>query len=244
MRQALTPRVQRLRRHPPLVHGDGSAYAGLQWTALAWLDRHVNPSLTTLETGCGASTVVFAAGGAAHVTITPIRSEWAYLQNYCADEGIGLDRVEFIGEPSHIALSESWQATPLDLVLIDGAHGFPFPILDWFYTGPQLRVGGILMLDDAYLPTVNLLVRYLRSSSSWEVEAVPGPRTVCFRKTHDDPPSFDWVGSAFERKPRFDYLPPHRRLLAWSRHRVLERSLLAPLVQRAVVRRGRRGRAS
>ena len=40
----------------------------------------------------------------------------------------------------------------LDLVLLDGAHGFPYPMLDWWHVAPRLAVGGRILLDDAYMP--------------------------------------------------------------------------------------------
>jgi len=43
-------------------------------------------------------------------------------------------------------------------VLIDGAHGFPYPILDWWYVAPHVKVGGHVLLDDAYLPAVPAIV--------------------------------------------------------------------------------------
>jgi hypothetical protein len=178
--------------------------------------------MSTLETGAGASTVVFAASGAAHVAISPDPEEHARISRYCEEEGIALDRVRFIAESSHTALVETWQPEPLDVVLIDGAHSFPFPILDWINTASHLRVGGRVLVDDANQPTANLLSRFLRKSPSWELETVLGHRTPCFRKRDDEYLTFEWDDYDLGR-PRFDYLPPRRRAVAWLRHRIFER---------------------
>jgi hypothetical protein len=239
-RSPSTTVTRRLRARPPLVHGGGDLCAGLAWEALEWLEHNLEPGMHTLETGCGASTVVFAARRTSHVTITPGGDEWARLVRYCEEEGIGLETVRFIEEPSHVALAETWVPEPLDVVLIDGAHGFPFAILDWFHTAPHLRVGGRVLVDDAFLPSVNTLARFLRRSDSWELETVLGGRTPCFCKLDDAPPSFDWVGSRFDRWPRFDYLPLARRPLALARHWLLDRSPLRVLVGNAVQRRAKR----
>jgi hypothetical protein len=127
-------------------------------------------------------------------------------------------------------------------VLVDGAHGFPFPILDWMYTAQHLRVGGRLLVDDAYQPAVNLLVRYLRASEAWKLEVVPGHRTPCFRKLTDPAVSFDWDDRALGRA-RFDYLPPARRLVASTRYWAIERTPLrdlAPKLARIIQSRSQR----
>jgi Methyltransferase domain len=200
--------------------------------------------MTTLETGSGASTLVFAARGAAHTAISPVADEHDRLRRYGASHGIAMDRVRFIAESSHTALLDTWTPEPLDMVLIDGAHSFPFPTLDWMYTAPHLKVGGRVLVDDAYQPAVNTLARYMRANSAWELETVPGHRTPVFRKLEEVPLSFDWDDHALGHA-RFDYLPPKRRIAASARYRLLEstplgRTLpkLAPAIER-VKQRGR-----
>ena len=117
-------------------------------------------------------------------------------------------------------------------MLVDGAHLFPFPALDWFYTARDLRVGGRVVLDDAFLPSVNMVVRFLNSSPSWEFEGAISYRTVCFRKL-DDEVGHDASGQRFDRFPRFGYLPPTARAAAYARHLLIDRSRLG---QRVVAR--------
>jgi len=217
-----TPVSEEIRRAPPLAHGGGTAYFGLEWAALRWLEQSVTAEMTTLETGCGASTIVFAAAGARHLTISPDAGEHDRVLRYCAEQGIATDGLRFIAEPSDAALMGPWEPEPLDLVLIDGAHGFPFPALDWYLTAAHVRVGGLVVLDDAYLPSVNVVVRFLRASTSWRQESPIGYRTVAFRKL-SAALSYDWVGSAFDQRPHFDYLPARDRPLAYFRTLVLDR---------------------
>jgi hypothetical protein len=120
-------------------------------------------------------------------------------------------------------LSGAWTPTPLDVVLIDGAHGFPYPTLDWFLTAPHLRVGAHVMVDDAFLPAVHSLVRFLRASDKWELIAAPGYRTVVFRKLAEGI-SYDWVGGRHDRWPQFDYLPAGQRFAALARLLLVDRS--------------------
>jgi hypothetical protein len=203
--------------------------------------------MTTLETGSGASTIVFAARGASHTAISPVPDEHARIADWCATHGIACDGVRFIAASSHTALLNDWTPEPLDVVLVDGAHSFPFPVLDWMYTAEHLRVGGRMLIDDAYQPAVNVLARYLRANPSWELEVVPGHRTPVFRKVAQAALSFDWDDRALGRA-RFDYLPPGRRVAAAARYRLLERTVLgrtlpklAPVVARVRRRAGRAG---
>jgi Methyltransferase domain len=234
----MTPPVTaQLREDPPALHGDGRHYFGLGWPALEWLERNVTADMTTLETGAGGSTIVFAAAGSDHTAISPDPDEHRRLVEWCERRDISTERVHFLAEPSHTALQGTWYPHPLDVVLVDGAHGFPYPALDWFFTAAHLKVGGVTILDDAFLPSVNTVVRYLRDSPHWEMEQPLGYRTVAFRKLGDDI-SFDWVGSRFDRRPRFDYLSPGARAVALARHYLIDTS---PRGQRllARVRRGR-----
>jgi hypothetical protein len=222
------------------MHGHGQKYWGLAWPALAWLERNVSPGMTTLETGAGGSTVVFAANGASHVAISPAPAEHEQIRKYCKAEGIGTQEVSFIAEPSHTALLDSWTPEPLDLVLIDGAHAFPYPILDWFYTERHVRVGGHVLDDDAQLPSINSLASFLRESPSWKLTNVISYRTLCFRKLDDVVPTFFTQDLAFDKRPRFNYLSPPRRLLAEARYRLLDpRGPLSGLAKRLVRRRSR-----
>lgn len=224
-----------LRRSPPGLHGGGN-YFGLAWSALQWLEAHLRPGMTTLETGCGGSSIVFAAAGTDHTVIAPIAEEHDEVRAWCASHGIPTGGVRFIALPSDEALATTWEPRPLDLVLIDGAHGFPYPALDWFHTAPHLRQGGHVVVDDAFLPSVHSLVRFLRASDGWEQVAAPAYRTVVFRKLSDEI-SYDWVGSRHDRRPHFDYLPLGQRLAAHARFLLVDSS---PTGQRILARLQRR----
>ncbi len=219
---AASPVSDAIRRSPPLAHGGGTAFFGLEWHALGWLERSLQPGMTTLETGCGASTIVFAAAGTLHLTISPDPGEHDRVRAYCAEHDIRTDGVRSIAQPSDVALMRVWESDPLDLVFIDGVHGFPILALDWYLTAAHLRVGGLVVLDDAYLPSVHVVVRFLRASASWQQEPPIGYRTVAFRKLSSEQ-SYDWLGSAFDKRPHFDYLPVRDRPLAHFRTLVLDR---------------------
>ena len=141
--------------------------------------------MRTIETGSGASTIVFASRGSRHTAISPRAAEHEAICADCDREGIDVSGVTFIAESSHTALAR--EAEPIDLALIDGAHGFPYPVLDWFEIQSKLREGGILLVDDSYIPTVNMLVRYLRTARTGSTSASWWPDDR-FRKLGDELP--------------------------------------------------------
>jgi len=216
-----SPLTEELRASPPHLHGSGEEFWGLAWPALAWLERTLAPGMATLETGAGASTIVFAASGAHHVAITVDAGEEERIRAECVRRGIDDGRLSFVIGPSHEVLASA-PAGPLDLVLVDGAHGFPHPILDWWHLAPRLRVDGLLVLDDCYMPPVGALVDYLRTRPEWEVADRPGRRTVVLRKLAEAVPSHEWHGERVGSGLSFRYLPPPRRLRAAVAHRFFE----------------------
>src|SRR5919198_3796578 len=213
-----------LRASPPGLHGAGDEYWGLAWPALRWLEENVTEGMATLETGSGSSTLVFAARGAEHEAVTPDPAEEERIRAECDRRGISSERVRFLIGPSHEVLLR-WEPRPLDLVLVDGAHGFPYPVLDWWYAAPHVRVGGLVLLDDAYMPPVRVLVDALRDQPGWEVAAPIGQRTVALQKVSNELPPFDWNGEPLGGRMSFGYLPPGRRAVASLRHRVFSTPL-------------------
>ncbi len=210
--------TERLRRAPPGLHGEGE-YWGLAWSALAWIEEHVQPGMATLEVGAGASTIVFAAGSAVHEAVTPDSAEEERVRRECASLSVDSSTVTFHIGSSHEVLP-GWEPRPLDLVLIDGAHGFPYPILDWWQLAPHVRVGGTVLLDDAYLPAVAAVVDFVRDSPAWELEDAVSFRTARVRKLREELPPFDADSLAAHGRMSFRYLPPGRRAVASTRQRV------------------------
>jgi hypothetical protein len=180
--------------------------------------------MATLETGAGSSTIVFAAAGAEHEAVTPDAEEEGRIRGACDRLGVDSSSVTFRIGPSHEVLP-ALPPRDLDLVLVDGAHGFPYPILDWWFLAPRLRVGGLMLLDDAYMPPVRVVVDALRAQPGWEVAAAIGHRTVAVRKVSEELPHWDWSGEPVGGRMSFRYLPPGRRAAASATHRAFTTDL-------------------
>src|SRR5882672_8200729 len=83
-----------LRAAPPGLHGR-SEFWGLAWEALTFIERTVQPGMATLETGAGASTIVFAARGAAHEAVTPSQEEADRILAECDRRKIPTEQLTF-----------------------------------------------------------------------------------------------------------------------------------------------------
>ncbi len=206
-----------LRASPPALHGQAEFW-GLAWEALAFIERIVRPGMATLETGAGASTIVFAASGTDHETVTPSAAEADRIAAECERRGISTERLRFrIGSSADVL--RAWEPRPLDFVLVDGAHAFPYPILDWWFLAPHLKIGGLMLLDDAYMPPVAAVVDHLRGSAAWTLEEPASFRTAVARKLAEEVPDGEWKGERIGGRMSFRYLPPRRRAAASARQR-------------------------
>ena len=168
----------------PKLHTDGSGQA-FSWQLgddmLRVIDAHLTTGSVTLETGAGVSTVLFALKGARHVCIVPDTAEVDRITRFCTEHGIDRSSLRFEIDCSDQALPRL-DLPELDLVLIDGAHNFPVPFIDWHYTAPHLKVGGLLVIDDAHIWTGFTLKQFLKSEPEWEIVVDAAPRSVVFRK--------------------------------------------------------------
>jgi len=224
-----------LKNAPPSLHGR-QEFWGLAWEALDFIERTVKPGMATVETGAGASTIVFAASGADHETVTPSQAEADRILAECERRGISTERLTFrIGSSADVL--RTWEPRPLDFVLVDGAHAFPYPTLDWWYLHPHVKPGGLMLLDDAYMPPVAAVVEHCRNSAAWQMEPAVSFRTAVVRKLADETIDGEWKG----HRMSFAYLPPGKRAVAAVRQRVFSTKLGLKAVELAqpVLRRGR-----
>jgi predicted O-methyltransferase YrrM len=157
---------------------------GIGEDVLRFLAETVGEGQRTLETGAGCSTLVLALCKARHTAVTPSESEIRRIREYADANGISLADVNFVPEPSERYLPRG-DASELDLVLLDGKHAFPWPMLDWFFTADRLKKGGLMLLDDAQMRSVSVLAEFMRADPGWEFVRSFEGKTLAFRKARD-----------------------------------------------------------
>jgi Methyltransferase domain len=185
-------RLQDILDDPPKLHGGGDVLFALADEVLRFIEGEVTERSRTLETGAGLSTVVFALKRAVHTSIVPDASQAERIREYCLGHSIPIDGIHFEIGRSEDVLPRLTPST-LDLVLIDGRHGFPTPFIDWFYTSDALRVGGLLLIDDTLLWTGDVLKRFLQGEREWRLERDFFLQTAVFRKLADGSHSKSWT---------------------------------------------------
>jgi hypothetical protein len=190
--------LEHLLSKPPKLHGrDGATTDGwrLDDAALIFLESRVKQGMRTIETGAGVSTIAFALKRARHTCIVPDRRVVRRIRRYCASVGLSLSTVRFVVGRSEYALPRL-RRFGYDFALIDGRHGFPAPFMDWFYIADRMRRGGVVLVDDTWIWTCDVLVRFLDTNPGWR-RCAALPTSAAFRKERNDAQHAEWVDQPF-----------------------------------------------
>lgn len=214
--------VELLMRDRPSFHVGGTRIWNALPGSLGLIERLVTASDRTVETGCGASTVVFAAMGAEHTVISPDAREHALVHAYCTSNGIDDSRVTYVADSSDRVLPVLCEGRELDFAFVDGAHSFPYPVVDFHYVAKHLKVGGWLLLDDIPIPAVAPAYRFMKAEAHWRVDAIVDDRAALCQLLRETPPE-DYNAQRFNRRPDYSYAPLPQR----TRIRVAESSRAA-----------------
>jgi predicted O-methyltransferase YrrM len=198
----MTITIDDLLSEPLQLHTDGAgrpASWALPVDVLRFLHDETSDARFTLETGAGVSTIVFALRRTHHTCVVPDTRQVDGITEYCRAHAVSIDRVTFHLAPSEQVLP-SLEGPELDLVLIDGRHAFPTPFLDWYYTAPLLKIGGLLVVDDTQLWTGKVLHEFLSLEPEWRLEKAFS-KTVVFRKLADGSHAKEWTDQLFMCRP-------------------------------------------
>lgn len=186
---------------------------------LDFIARNVRPGTRTLEIGSGASTVVFAAAGARHIAISPVSHEHERIAEYCDEIGVSTSDVVFIPDSSDAVVPTLETDGPLDLILLDGTHAFPYAVVEWHFLRRLLRPGGLILVDDVPIPAVAPVYRFMSADPDWQLVAHLDRRTAAFRKLRETRAGQTWPEQGINRGyPDLSFLPPGDRLRAAARH--------------------------
>ena len=150
------------------------------------------------------------------MTVTPSADEQSRVRAFCDSHGINHGKVNFAIGPSSEMLPTL--KGELDLVYIDGAHGFPHPCVDWMYTEARLAVGGTLLVDDIRIPTCRMLHEFLMEEPNWTLDRYIGDTSI-FTKVAHGKNNADWMHQGINRTyPDYRFLPKTRKLKQEARH--------------------------
>ena len=184
----------------------------------------------SVETGAGASTLLFSHLSEHH-TVFAVDDGSGSITNVRRSPLLLRDVVTFVEGPTQVTLPRQCFPEKLQLVLIDGPHGYRFPDLEYYYLYPHLESGALLILDDIHIPTVQNLFQFLRRDAMFDLDGVV--RTTAFF-TRTSAPAFDpfgdgWWDQEYNAKPLLRY--------TWREE---AKKLLPAPVRRGVARMKRR----
>jgi hypothetical protein len=180
---------------------------GLSPRVLRAIAAHAGPDIRrSAETGAGGSTLLFSHLSARHTAFT-VQGDNSIIARIKSSLLFRAETADFIEGPTQRTLPLYAFDQPLDAVLIDGPHGFPFPQLEYFYLYPHLAVGALLIVDDIHIRTVHEFYRFLREDAMFELIDVV-ERTAFFQRTSVpvfDPWDDGWWQQSYNRRPLSRY---------------------------------------
>ncbi|MCF7954851.1 MAG: class I SAM-dependent methyltransferase [Phycisphaerae bacterium] len=213
--------ISRIISQRPKLHGrDGQTNWQVNADVLNWLAANVRPSMTTLETGCGSSTIAFALCGASHTVITPASGEFERVVQWCKSHEIETDLLEYIDGCSEIVLP-TLKADPLDVVLIDGRHAFPTPFIDWYYTASRLKVGGRVIVDDTFIRSCKILNEFLHAEKGRWVREVQFPCSSIYKKVSEEIHPPNWTHQPWGNEKIYNFKSKMKLLKNKTKNKVL-----------------------
>jgi hypothetical protein len=127
--------------------------------------------------------------------VVPDRRVVQRIRRFCAAAGVSLETVSFVLNRSEYALPHLPTMT-FEFALIDGRHGFPAPFIDWFYIANRLRRGGIVLIDDTWIWTGDVLARFLDDDPGW-TRCGALPNSAAFVKEWGEAEHGEWVQQPF-----------------------------------------------
>jgi hypothetical protein len=164
-------------------HGAGSVSADVIAAIVRLTDGRVARSI---ETGAGKTTLLLSHIADRHTVFALDMGDSVRLT--MQSDLLNRSHLEWIDGPTQRTLFEYDFTEPLDLVLIDGPHGYPFPEMEYWAVYRHIRQGGLLLIDDIHIPTINSMFRFLKEEPMFELVEIVGT-TAFFRRTAA--PTFD-----------------------------------------------------
>ncbi|MDT9339350.1 glycosyltransferase [Trichodesmium erythraeum 21-75] len=189
--QSLDYVLSGIRNLPPDWHTGGA----LSMDVLEAIVRLVGTTeiLHSIETGSGTSTLL----------LSHLSKDHKVFSYDCGSNGLTVARssellnaanVEFIEGPTQRTLPPYKLENKLQLALIDGPHGYPFPDLEYYFIYPHLEENALLIIDDIWIPTIYNLFNFLKEDQMFELVEIVG-KTAFFQRTNApilNPVGDDW----------------------------------------------------
>jgi hypothetical protein len=184
--------IDQISRLPENWHGAGQVHASTLRVILKHA-RRIGPISHTAETGSGITTLFFSHLSPHHITFALDHGQ--SISNVRNNALFRSERVTFIEGPSQATLPAYRFEHKLQIALLDGPHGYPFPDLEYYYFYPQMETGGLLLIDDIKIPSVHRMFEIVKADAMFRLLDVAGENLAVFQRTDAplcDPLSDSW----------------------------------------------------
>ena len=203
MERNITELIQQISELPPKWHGAGSVDVD-ELLAIARYAEAIGPIRHSVETGSGKSTLLFSHLSANH-------------RAFAVDAGDSISQVRrsplfrsetvtYVEGPTQVTLPSYVFSDTVQIALIDGPHGYPFPDLEYYYFYPIIDPGGLLLVDDILIPSIRRMFEIIRADEMFELLEVVSSNMAIFRRTSApriDPQGDGWWLQGYNR-PYFE----------------------------------------
>jgi hypothetical protein len=200
MNKDIAELIDRIVALPSDWHGAGTMGRS-SLTAIARHAERIGPIRQSVETGSGKSTLLFSHLSSDHrvfavdagASISQVRSSPLFRAA----------NVTYIEGPTQITLPQYRFSQKLQIALIDGPHGYPFPDLEYYYFYPVIERGGLLLIDDLPIPSIGRMFDIIKSDDMFELVEVVEDQLAIFSRTDApliDPQSDSWWLQGYNRQ--------------------------------------------
>jgi hypothetical protein len=203
MKESLSPRIAELigdiAALPAKWHGVGSVDVDVL-LAIARYAEGVGPIRHSVETGSGKTTLLFSHLSADHRVFAI--NEGESISQVRHSPLFRAESTTYIEGPTQATLQQYAFSDKVQIALIDGPHGYPFPDLEYFYLYPNIETGGLLIIDDILIPSIGRMFEVIKADDMFELVDVVSSNTALFKRTDApliDPYSDSWWLQGYNR---------------------------------------------
>jgi SAM-dependent methyltransferase len=199
LQRAIADVVDQIADLPDDWHGAGTVSPRVL-RAIAFHVERIGKIRHSMETGSGKTTLLFSHLSANHLV-------------FAVDDGDSISQVRksplfnpqnvtFIEGPTQRTLPRHNFAHKVQIALIDGPHGFPFPDIEYYYFYPIIETGGLLLIDDIQIPSIGRMFEIIKADDMFDLLEIVD-NMAFFGRTKalcTNPESDSWWLQGYNRK--------------------------------------------
>jgi Methyltransferase domain len=199
MQAGIAETIEKIAELPPNWHGAGSVSVQAL-KAIATHASRVGPIEHSVETGSGKTTLLFSHLSADHLAFAVDAGNSISQVRNCPL--FKRDTVKYVEGPTQLTLPSYNFTSKVQIALIDGPHGYPFPDLEYYYFYPLIAPGGLLLVDDIQIPSIARMSQIIEADEMFELLDVVDDNMSIFRRTDAtliDPEGDAWWLQGYNR---------------------------------------------